>query len=300
MDTSILFLAANFNSTFGPHGEVSFRGANGVGRMENAMRTLTDRARALIAIFLVAALGMPSVASAQTPATPSTAKPAVVPLLFVQNSRGVVVDKEKSTLTLKGVSPTTLFFSDRPVRIAGHFHTRDEFLPLWSEGKDSFLKDPPNATLSVFEAGQEDLVDVVVKLSNPQLKGEDLTYDITVIDGKLPSVGGPSSLFIDIIGLPWTPLSYAGVARRWTRRAVFFGAAATSAAAATAIAAHPVPTTVNVTETVVPPPAPAPAPAGQSTAVARLKELKSLLNQGLITESQYQAESQKILNQLVQ
>jgi hypothetical protein len=44
-------------------------------------------------------------------------------------------------LTLKGVSPTTLFFSDRPVRIAGHFHTKQEFLPLWVEGKDSFLKE---------------------------------------------------------------------------------------------------------------------------------------------------------------
>jgi hypothetical protein len=34
--------------------------------------------------------------------------------------------------------------------------------------------------------------------------------------------------------------------------------------------------------------------------VQKLKELKSLLNQGLITEAQYQAESQKILNQLVE
>jgi hypothetical protein len=29
-----------------------------------------------------------------------------------------------------------------------------------------------------------------------------------------------------IIGMPWTPMSYAGVARRTTRRAVMFGAAA--------------------------------------------------------------------------
>ena len=33
---------------------------------------------------------------------------------------------------------------------------------------------------------------------------------------------------------------------------------------------------------------------------ARLKELKSMLNQGLITQSQYQEESQKILNQLAE
>ena len=38
----------------------------------------------------------------------------------------------------------------------------------------------------------------------------------------------------------------------------------------------------------------------QAAAVAKLKELKSLLGQGLITEAQYQAESQKLLNQIVQ
>jgi hypothetical protein len=34
--------------------------------------------------------------------------------------------------------------------------------------------------------------------------------------------------------------------------------------------------------------------------VAKLKELKSLEQQGIITEAQYQAESQKLLNQLVE
>ena len=37
----------------------------------------------------------------------------------------------------------------------------------------------------------------------------------------------------------------------------------------------------------------------QAAAVAKLKELKSLLNQGLISQSQYQADSQKLLNQIV-
>jgi hypothetical protein len=50
------------------------------------------------------------------------------------------------------------------------------------------------------------------------------------------------------------------------------------------------------------PPAPAP-PAGltasQASAVAKLKELKSLLDQGVITKSQYDADSQKLLDQIV-
>jgi hypothetical protein len=56
-----------------------------------------------------------------------------------------------------------------------------------------------------------------------------------------------------------------------------------------------------VTETVAPAPPPAPTvSSSQAAAVAKLKELKSLQSQGLITEAQYQAESQKLLNQIVQ
>jgi hypothetical protein len=63
-----------------------------------------------------------------------------------------------------------------------------------------------------------------------------------------------------IIGMPFTPMSYAGVARRTTRRIVYTDAAiattataaAAGAAAASAAAAQPKP----------PPPPPAPAPAG--------------------------------------
>ena len=54
--------------------------------------------------------------------------------------------------------------------------------------------------------------------------------------------------------------------------------------------------TVTVQEA-APPPA---APSAQSSAVARLKELKSLEKQGLITEAQYQEESQKLLNQIAE
>jgi hypothetical protein len=222
-------------------------------------------------------------------------KPLIVPVLFVQNAEAVVFGQ--GTLTLKGISPMTVFFSDRPVRIAGHFNTKDEYMPLWEEGKDSFLKDPPNATVSIYEKGEEQLTDVVVKLSEPRLAGKDLTYDIKVIEGKVPPKGGACSVFIDIIGLPFTPLSFAGVARRAAYRTVMWDTAATSAAATAAMAAQP--TNITVNETVSPPPAPA-VTSSQAKAVKRLKELKSLEQQGLITEAQYQEESQKLLNQIVE
>jgi hypothetical protein len=131
-------------------------------------------------------------------------------LLFVQNAKDVAIDGEK--LVLKGVGPTVLFFTDRPNRIAGHM-TNERYLQLWKEdGKDTFLKDPPNATVSVF--AEDKVADLVVTLRNPQFKGEDVTYDISIIRGKLPDKGGPCAVFIDIIGMPLTPVSYAGAARR--------------------------------------------------------------------------------------
>jgi hypothetical protein len=261
------------------------------------MRAVVSTLWLTSATALVAPLAM----AVEVPA----AAPVMAQLLFVQNAAGVEVGTGGRTLTLKGVSPTTLFFSDRPVRIAGHYRT-EEYLQFWKGGPDSFLKDPPNATLSVFEKGKDELADVVVTLRNPRVSGSDLTYDITVVAGALPKSGtGPASLFIDIIGLPFTPLSFAGVARRTAYRTVVWG----SAAAATAAYAHPaVPApvyystpvpVVNVTETVQAPPAPA-VSSSQAAAVQKLKELKSLQSQNLITEAQYQAESQKLLQQIVQ
>jgi len=140
-------------------------------------------------------------------------KGKTVQMLFVQNAKGVTFDKGK--MTLKGISPLTVFFSDRPNRIAGHMAT-EEMIPLWKEGKDSFFKDPPNAALSIFGDGK--LTEMIVELRNPQLKGDDFTYDVRVLKGEMPAKGGLCSLFIDIIGMPLTPMSYAGAARRCYRR----------------------------------------------------------------------------------
>jgi hypothetical protein len=136
-----------------------------------------------------------------------------VDVLFVQNAKSMSFSEGK--LVLRGVNPVTVCFTDRPARMAGHMQT-SKFVPLWSQGKDSFLKDNPNATLSVFSG--DNVADLVVELSNPQLSGSDLTYDARILEGTPPVNGGACSLFIDIIGMPATPVSYAGVARRSFRR----------------------------------------------------------------------------------
>jgi hypothetical protein len=51
------------------------------------------------------------------------------------------------------------------------------------------------------------------------LNGDDLSYTIKVLKGAVPAKADDVSVFIDIIGRPLTPLSFAGVARRSYRRA---------------------------------------------------------------------------------
>ena len=78
--------------------------------------------------------------------------------MFVQTARGITSDG--ATLTLRDVTPATLFFSDRPQRVVGHMTTTD-FVELWGEGDNSFEADPPNAVLSFVEPGADAPTDAV-------------------------------------------------------------------------------------------------------------------------------------------
>jgi len=139
--------------------------------------------------------------------------------LFVQTAKAMAFDTDQNRLTLNGVSPVTLFFSDRPERIAGNMETA-RFVPFWGEGADSFLSDPPNADLSILVDGK--LAQTVVVLRDPVLEGEDLRYTVQILSGDMPVIGEHASLFIDVIGMPLTPVSVAGVDRRAFRRAVIY------------------------------------------------------------------------------
>ncbi len=162
---------------------------------------------------LAGALLVPGAASAQD------ASAANADFLFVQTAASMAFAADANRLTLHNVSPTTLFFSDRPDRIAGNM-TTESFVPFWSEGKDSFLSEPPNADLSIMEDGE--LRQTVVVLRDPVLNGSDLHYTVRIIDGHMPVLGENVSVFIDVIGMPLTPLSVAGVNRRAYRRAAIY------------------------------------------------------------------------------
>jgi non-ribosomal peptide synthetase component E (peptide arylation enzyme) len=168
--------------------------------------------------FVSSATLLASVTASLTAAAQTAAQDAKqADYLFVQTANAMSFDKATNKLTLHGVSPVTVFFSDRPERIAGNMKT-SAFVPFWSQGKDSFLSDPPNADISVVEG--KELRQIVAVLKSPELNGGDLSYTVKILQGEMPAKAEEVSVFIDVIGMPMTPVSYAGVARRSYRRAV--------------------------------------------------------------------------------
>jgi hypothetical protein len=156
-------------------------------------------------------------------------KTDVVPSLIVFNAQGASLQGGKLVLT--GIAPNSIIFADRPVRAAGH-DTTAHIVEDWNKGSDNFAKDPPNATVSGFTKDGGGVKDVVVVLKSPKLEGDKLTFDVDVLEGDLNGADGAAAVFIDIIGRPFTPMSFAGVGRRTAFRGAMYAGAAGAAAAA--------------------------------------------------------------------
>jgi len=190
--------------------------------------------------------------------------------LFVVSATGGSFDGK--TITLHDVPPV-LIFSDRPDRVFGHM-TVSELLPKVHEGPDSFIENPPNSVLSTFREGELP-TEATVVMHGATVDGANLSFSVDVLGGHIPETFGPASLFVD---------------------RVHHGAGAFIVGAAVANAN-------DDTETVVvrepeyvyhanPAPAPAPAPA---SAQSRLADVKSLYDQGLISEDEYARKREEIL-----
>jgi hypothetical protein len=132
--------------------------------------------------------------------------------MFVQVAdSGSLVPKDGSPgqylLTLNGVAPQTVYFSDRPLRIAGHV-TTDSFL----KGLGFSDTNPPNAAVAVDYAAQDEDT-IIVELRHPvyNIAKATLQYDVKILtdargglafyaekrDDKLPKEFSSASLFID-------------------------------------------------------------------------------------------------------
>lgn len=144
-------------------------------------------------LLVAAAMTVAGSAFAQEAASPTGQFDApAANWLIVQNADSMSYDGK--SLTLTGVTPQTIMFTDRPQRMAGDISTK-QFIDDWTAGKDSFESDPPNASLSVLVGDKEETV--VVELTNPQLSPGTLTYDVKVLEGSVPQQGEATTLFID-------------------------------------------------------------------------------------------------------
>jgi hypothetical protein len=161
-------------------------------RASHSRRSLISAAAAAT----VTGLGLPFSRAGE--ASADEAKPM---LMFVQIAEDFKLDTATQTFRLVNVSQQTLYFADRPERIAGHIQM-PVYLTEWTSkaGPDNFAKNPPNAALSVYEPGRANNTLAVVEIRNPKVEGSDLVYSYKLIRGPLPAAGGATALFIDWIG----------------------------------------------------------------------------------------------------
>jgi hypothetical protein len=155
----------------------------------------------------------------------SAEPPMETEALFVQSATRL--SSGGGSVTLHGLSPSTIYFADQPQREVGHLTTK-HFIQLWPEGEHSFAADPPNAVLSFIDRDGQPPQDAVVVLADPILTGDVLTYKVEVLEGNLPSTAESCSIFIDAFGRPLSSASLAGMRRR-ERRPVRSGPGPSSA-----------------------------------------------------------------------
>ena len=161
------------------------------------LKTLARMAVVSAGLLLAASFAHAAETAQHVPLAKTIGKPvsqAPVPSLGVINAKNATLADGK--LVLDGIAGNVIVFADRPVRAAGH-EDMDLFIARWGDGKDSFAKDPPNATISVLGGSEAGVSDAVVIISNPKLEGDKLTFDAKVLEGDLAGAKGPAALFID-------------------------------------------------------------------------------------------------------
>jgi hypothetical protein len=157
----------------------------------------------LLAIFILL-LGLGLTACGDNATEPSW--------MFVVNADEAALSND--TLTLAGVSPQVIAFTDRPDRLFGSV-SMEELADVWAQGADSFEDDPPNAIVdgtTTDADGTTTQCAVEVELVAAPVPGEleEWTWEVLELarfEG-CPEVGAPIdmqavSVFIDA----WTQIS---------------------------------------------------------------------------------------------
>jgi hypothetical protein len=136
-----------------------------------------------------------------------------------------------------------------------------------------------------------------VTLSDAVIAGDTISFAVEILEGTLPARGGPNTLFVDVIGMPLTPLSVAGVRRRTRRRSLAVGmvvgasvghASAQQSADQAAAAADRAASSAQDA-----------ADAAASPSVEQqLTEMKDMLDKGLITQQDYDAKKKQLFGKM--
>jgi hypothetical protein len=114
--------------------------------------------------------------------------------LFVQSAKKI--DYKAGVMTLYDVPAQTIFFTDRPNRVVGNLPT-DKFVAKWTtdKGPNGFATVPPNAAVTLFQP--DGVKTAIVELSNPRLDGNNLSYDVKILQGIASAQPAEGVLFID-------------------------------------------------------------------------------------------------------
>ncbi|WP_370877157.1 hypothetical protein [Kaistia dalseonensis] len=229
------------------------------------LRARTSIILAITAIMSTTALAQQSNAI-KSPAEKqigTASKVQMEPSLVVLNSDGATLADGKLTLT--GVAATAIMFADRPVRAAGHV-TTTSVVDEWN-ADETFAKDPPNATVSVFTKDGKDVKDAVVELTSPKMVGPDLIFNVKVLEGDLTGADGAAAVFIDAFYAAYRgPARYGaiGVHGAWygaPAGGAIAGAAVAGAVTGAVVGAAAASRPVYVAPPAYYPPYPAPYPA---------------------------------------
>jgi hypothetical protein len=179
------------------------------------MRFGTLIGTALLAVGILA--GTAPFASAQQTPQPAPQKPQKV--LFVQSAgQGTLVPVKGSqnelVLILRDVTPSTLWFTDRPARESGSVATEDAITRIGFDNNSPGSSDgPPNAVLSLQDSTEaHDMLAVTLRNPKYDATAKTLQYSVTKLpdvtnaslpvpvqqlDTSLPRKFGHATLFID-------------------------------------------------------------------------------------------------------
>jgi len=150
-------------------------------------------------VLFLATFPLSGHAASTVPAVKDAKKAAM--LFVLRADTGVITQvNHVYTLSLQGMDSKVLYFSDRPVRASG-FMALSQFINDWTQGNNSFQKNPPNAAIvhAALKSNGKGLTQgIPVELSNPLLSAKGCSFQLkalqeTLSEGSYKDI----SIFVD-------------------------------------------------------------------------------------------------------